>query len=66
MSYGWSEDNKFDGFDLINELTDLNSDEFSSFIPHDINNDGKNEMNKIDEEGGEFEIEEIDDSEDTQ
>lgn len=58
-----SEDNRFDGFDLINELTDLNFDEFSSSILYEINNDGKNEMNKIDEEGGEFEIEEIDDSE---
>ena len=58
-----SEDNRFDGFGLINELTDLNFNEFSSSILYEINNDGKNEMNKIDEEEGEIEIEEIDDSE---
>lgn len=51
-----SEDNRFDGFGLINELTDLNFNEFSSSILYEINNDGKNEMNKIDEEEGEFEI----------
>ena len=62
----WREDYKFDGFDLINELTDLKSDVFSSFIPNDINNDGKNEIKKMDKERGQFEIEEIDDSEDAQ
>ena len=44
-----SEDDKFDGFDLINELSDLKNDEVSSIISSE-----KNEMQKIDEEGGEF------------
>lgn len=51
-----SEDDKFDGFDLINELSDLKNDEVSSIVSSE-----KNEMHKIDEEGGKFEIEEFDD-----
>ena len=56
-----SEDDKFDGFDLINELSDLKNDEVSSIVSSE-----KNEMQKIDEEGGEFEIEEFDDWKDAQ
>ena len=61
-----SEDNKFDGFDLINEFIDLKNDEVSSIVSSDINKYEKNEMQKIDEEGGKFKIKEFDDSEDAQ